>query len=138
MANRIGEKLGKGPSKVDKRFTISMPLKEIMNIDFVHKGIRVSIHGLELRVDLLLLELYDFEVILVMDWLGKYKTHKDCFAKTVTLQALDMKRAIFRGERKIIPSHIILAMRVRARKLIQRGCEVYIAYMKDGERGVSC
>lgn len=89
-----------------------------------------------MRVDLLLLELYDFEVILGMDWLGKYKAHIDCFVKTVTLQGLDMKRAIFRGERKIIPSCIFLAM--RARKLIQRGCEVYIAYMKDRERGVSC
>jgi len=44
-----------------------------VNIDCVYKEIRVSIHGLEMRVDLLPLELYDFEVILGMDWLGKYK-----------------------------------------------------------------
>ena len=37
MANGIVKKLGKGPSKVDKRFTISMPLGETMNIDFVYK-----------------------------------------------------------------------------------------------------
>jgi hypothetical protein len=63
VANRIVEKLGKDLNKVNKRFTISTPLGETMNIDFVYKGIRVSIHGLEMRVDLLLLELYDFEVI---------------------------------------------------------------------------
>ena len=135
VANRIVEKLGKGPSKVDKGFIISTPLGETMNIDFVYKGIRVSIHGLEIRVDLLMLELYDFEVILGMDWLSKYKAYIDCFTKTVTLQGLDRKRAIFREKTKIIPSCIILAM--RARKLIQRGYEVYLAYMKDGEKGVS-
>ena len=38
-----------------------------------------------MREDLLPLELYDFEVILGMDWLSKYKAQIDCFAKTVTL-----------------------------------------------------
>jgi hypothetical protein len=70
-----------------------------MNINFVYKGIRVRIHGLEMRVDLLLLKLYDFEVILGMDWLSKYKAYIDCFTKTMTLQGLDRKRAIF-GEKK--------------------------------------
>jgi hypothetical protein len=69
-----------------------------------------------MRVDLLPLELYDFEVILGMDWLGKYKAQIDCFAKTVTLQGLDGRRAIFRGERKIIPNCIISA--IRARELV--------------------
>jgi hypothetical protein len=86
-----------------------------------------------MRVDLLPLELYDFEVILGMKWLGKYKAQIDCFAKIVTLQELDGRRAIFKGERKIIPSCIISAM--RARKLIQRGCEAYLAYLKDREKG---
>jgi hypothetical protein len=37
------------------------------------------------------------------------------------------------GERKIIPSCIISA--TRARKLIQRGCEMYLTYVKDREKG---
>jgi hypothetical protein len=84
LANRIVEKLGKCLNKVDKWFTISMFLGETMNIDFVYKKIKVIIHGLEMRVDLLPLKLYNFEVILGMDWLGKYKAQIDCFAKTMT------------------------------------------------------
>jgi hypothetical protein len=45
-----------------------------------------------MRVDLLPLELYDFEVILGMKWLGKYKAQIDYFAKIVTLQGLDGRR----------------------------------------------
>jgi len=132
VASRIVEKLGKCLNKVDKGFIISTPLGETVNIDCVYKEIRVSINGLEMRVYLLPLELYDFEVILGMDWLGKYKAQIDCFAKTVTLQGLDGRRAIFKGERKIIPNCIISAM--RARKLVQRGCEAYLAYVKDREK----
>jgi len=51
VANRIIEKLGKCLNKVDKWFTISTPLGETVNIDFVYKKIKVSIHGLEMRVD---------------------------------------------------------------------------------------
>jgi hypothetical protein len=32
----------------------------------------------------------------------------DCFAKMVTLQGVDKKKVIFKGERKVIPSCVIL------------------------------
>jgi len=37
------------------------------------------------------LELYDFDVILGMDWLSKYKAQVDCFTKTVTIQGIGDK-----------------------------------------------
>ena len=39
----------------------------------------------ETRVDLILLEMTDFEVILGMDWLSPYHTVLDRHAKTITL-----------------------------------------------------
>ena len=45
-------------------FIISNLLGKNVNIDHVYKGIKVDINGCEIRVDLVLLELYDFEVIL--------------------------------------------------------------------------
>jgi len=76
--------------------------------------------GLELRVDLMLLELYDFDVILGMDWLSKHKAQVDCFTKTVTIQGIGDKRVVFKGERKIIPSCVISIL--VARKLPRKGC----------------
>jgi hypothetical protein len=67
VANKIVEKIEKKPSRVEKGFTISTHLGEVVVINVVYKGIGISIEGLKLGVDLIPLELQDFEVILGMD-----------------------------------------------------------------------
>ena len=47
--------------------TVSTPLGENIHIDDIYRGVKLYIRGLELRVDLIPLELYDFDVILGMD-----------------------------------------------------------------------
>ena len=37
------------------------------------------------------LELYDFDLILGMDWLSKHKAQVDCFTKTVIIQGIGDK-----------------------------------------------
>jgi hypothetical protein len=39
----------------------------------VYEGVRVNVKGVEIRVDLISLELHDFDVILSMDWLSMYR-----------------------------------------------------------------
>lgn len=82
-----------------------------------------------MSVYLIPLELHDFDIILCMDWLTRYKAQMDCFAKTITLRGLNGRRAIFRGERNAILNCIILAM--TAGKMIQKGSEAYVAYVMD-------
>jgi hypothetical protein len=43
------------------------------------------------------LELYDFDVILGMDWLSKHKAQVDCFTKKVTIQGIGDKIVVFKG-----------------------------------------
>jgi hypothetical protein len=57
VANKIMTKLGKGPSMVERGFTISTPLGEVIIIDIVYKGIGIHIDRLKLGVDLIPLEL---------------------------------------------------------------------------------
>jgi hypothetical protein len=54
---------------VKKRVVISTPLGETVLIEYVYKGCWVKIGDVDMRVDLLPLNLYDFKMILVMDWL---------------------------------------------------------------------
>jgi hypothetical protein len=72
--------------------TVSTPLGENIHIDDIYRGVKLYIGGLELRVDLMPLELYDFYVILGMVWLSKHKAQVDCFTKTVTIQGIGDKR----------------------------------------------
>jgi hypothetical protein len=46
----------------------------------------VSLAGYETKIDLIPLELQDFDIILGIDWLSKYKALIDCYEKTVTFQ----------------------------------------------------
>jgi len=46
---------------------VCTPLGENIHIDDIYRGVKLYIGGLELRVDLMSLELYDFDVILGMD-----------------------------------------------------------------------
>jgi hypothetical protein len=41
--------------------------------------LKLRIEGLELRVNLITLKLYDFNLILGMDWLSRHRAQLDCF-----------------------------------------------------------
>jgi len=52
----------------------------------MYVGVGVSLAGYETKIDLIPLELQDFDIILGIDWLSKYKALIDCYEKTVTFQ----------------------------------------------------
>jgi hypothetical protein len=79
------------------------------------------------------LELYDFDLILGMDWLSKHKAQVDCFTKTVTIQGIGDKRVVFKEERKVIPSCVISVL--VARKLLRKGCCAWLAHVRELEKG---
>jgi len=57
----------------------------------------------------------------------------DCFTKTVTIQGIGDKRVVFKGERKVIPSCVILVL--VAIKLLRKGCSAWLAHEKELEKG---
>lgn len=73
-----------------------------------------------MKVDLMPLELYDFDLILGMDWLSRYRAQVDCFTKIVTIQGKGGRMVEFKGERKLILNTFISVM--MAKKLIRKGC----------------
>jgi hypothetical protein len=88
----------------------------------MYKGVQINIGGCELKVDILALELHDFDVILGMD----------CFIKIVTLQGPDGQKIVFEEERNVISNCIISVM--AARKMIKKRCEAYLAYVLETKK----
>jgi len=68
VANKIIGELRKKPSRVEREFMISTLLGEVVNINVIYKGVGIGIDRLKLKINLILIELLDFEAILVMDW----------------------------------------------------------------------
>jgi hypothetical protein len=94
--------LGNDPCRIENRFVISTTLNEMVNIDHMYKDVQINISGCELRLDLLLLELYDFDVILEINWLSMHKAQMDCFTKTTTLQGPRDRKIMFIGGEKCL------------------------------------
>jgi hypothetical protein len=99
IARRIVTKLRKGVKVVEKGFIIRTPMGNIVETNIMYVGVRVSLSEYETKVDLIPLELQDFDIILAMDWLRKYKALIDSYVKTITFQTPKGERMIFEGER---------------------------------------
>ena len=99
IARRIVTKLRKGVEVVEKGFVIRTPMGNMVETNIVYVGVRVSLSEYETKVDLIPLELQDFDIILAMDWLRKYKALIDSYVKTITFQTPMGERLIFEGER---------------------------------------
>lgn len=66
-SHRFASKLKVEPVRLDVMLMVSMPTSNIMHIDVMYRPCKVEIAGKELGVNLILLDIKDFDVILGMD-----------------------------------------------------------------------
>ena len=64
----------------------------------------------EMTVDLVLLDLHDFDVILGMNWLASYHASIDCFGKIVTFNIPSQSDFSFEGKHVDKPLRMVLAL----------------------------
>lgn len=80
-------------------------------------------------VDLILLPMNDFDIILGMDWLTKYRAVLDCFNKLVHFNLEGFEDVCVTGKRRSVHTAVILA--VKACKLLRNGCDGYLAFVTE-------
>ncbi|KAG7543335.1 Integrase catalytic core [Arabidopsis thaliana x Arabidopsis arenosa] len=97
-------------------------------------GVPVSIQGTNMPADLIILPLKKHEVILGMDWLGKYKATLDCHRGRVRFEQ-EGKRLEFQGIRPIAGSLVVSA--IQAERMLEKGCEAYLATISCTEGGTN-
>ena len=51
----------------------------------------------------------------------------DCFTKTMTIQGVENKNVVFKGERKVLPNRMISVF--RARRLMRKGYPAWLAHV---------
>ena len=89
----------------------------------------MSIFGRELFIDIISLDMKDYDVILGMDFLAKYGASIDCRCRRVIFQPDGEEAFEFLGEPKKNDKVLLSALEVR--KLIHDGCEAYLAHVVD-------
>ena len=67
---------------------VSLPTGDPLFSDRVVRDSRIIIEGQEFPVDLVALDMRDFDVVLDMDWLSRHRATLDCYKKEVKLHRL--------------------------------------------------
>ena len=85
----------------------------------------------EMAIDLVFLDLQDFDVILGMDRLTSYHASIDCFGKRVTFSIPSQPNFSFEGKHVDKPLRMISSL--WARSLLKKGCQGFLAYIVSEE-----
>ena len=100
--------------------TVLTLVGEMYLINRFLSGCEVCIKDEILLVDLVELEILEFDVILGVDWLASHHTVLDYFNKVVTLSISDKSVIRYQGDRSVVSPCLISALTVR--KLLAKGC----------------
>ncbi|KAM1746969.1 hypothetical protein EV2_013860 [Malus domestica] len=78
-------------------------------------------------VNLIPLDIVDFDVILGAYWLHYNRANMDCYGKSVTFHCLGLSEVTFVSEQSGVRHAVISVM--RAKRLLSKGCQGYLAHM---------
>ena len=82
-----------------------------------------------LKANRIPLEMFDFDVILRMDWLSNYRASMDCFTKKIVFRKPGCLELEFEDDRWMLPTCVISTL--EAKRLLHKGCEAYLAHVID-------
>ncbi|KAK8700518.1 hypothetical protein V6N13_018913 [Hibiscus sabdariffa] len=93
----------------------------------------LMIQGYVFPVDMMELPFYGFDVILGMDWLVEHRARVDFETKRVSLKLADDHEIVVVGENIKFLSNVISVL--EAQRLMDNGCQAYLAYVMNPNMG---
>ncbi|KAG8372447.1 hypothetical protein BUALT_Bualt12G0067200 [Buddleja alternifolia] len=108
----------------------------VLITNLIHKDCTIEIENIKLNVNLVQLNIGDFDVILGMDWLARNFPHVDCRAKKIDFCPSGKESFSYQGDVRMRSKKAnTLLSATQAIRAIQKGCEAYLALITyDGER----
>uniref|UniRef100_A0A2N9H8A8 Reverse transcriptase domain-containing protein n=1 Tax=Fagus sylvatica TaxID=28930 RepID=A0A2N9H8A8_FAGSY len=119
------------PETLDFELSVDTPSGHVLCTDKMYKSCDVLVSGRELEANLVLLDMYEFDVILGMDWLSIFHASIDCFGKKVVFRIPGQAEFVFEGDRVVRPPPLVSAM--QAKRLLRKGCKGFLAYVLKSE-----
>ncbi|GJV41483.1 putative reverse transcriptase domain-containing protein [Tanacetum coccineum] len=109
------------PTPLIERIIISTPMKNHMLIDHEYVNCPLRFDDRIRPANLLPIHMFDFDVILGMDWLASHRATIDCYARTVIFGNVRQPEFVYHGSSPLKSVKLISAM--KARTLISHGCQ---------------
>ncbi|XP_010667518.2 uncharacterized protein LOC104884540 [Beta vulgaris subsp. vulgaris] len=111
------------------RTLISLPSGENYPCLAEHCGVPISVLGIDLPADLKAFSMVEFDVILGMDWLLKYRAQIHCRDQKVTLRSPCGKRLSCSGV--VLKKGVKIVSALKMPRLRQKGEQVFLCMVKD-------
>ncbi|KAL0384683.1 UNVERIFIED_CONTAM: Retrovirus-related Pol polyprotein from transposon.6 [Sesamum radiatum] len=131
ISSELASKIPGENSPLGYNLMVYLPVGGSVVVNSVRKGSLVRIGDVNLPVDLIVMDLKEFDVILGMDWLTQHRAVIDCYKKEVMIESFGESRVVFVGDRQVVPVCVISAL--EARRLMLEG-EAYLAHVIDSRR----
>ncbi|KAL5541801.1 hypothetical protein UlMin_009511 [Ulmus minor] len=125
----FADSLHRSKDTIRQTFRTVLPSGDIMLSSYWLRAVPVVVSEREMSVDLVVLDMIDYDVILGMDFLAKYGATIDCKAKVVSFQPPGEEQFAFSGDKGSSQKMFVSAM--RARKWLASGCTGYLAAVVD-------
>ena len=99
IAASVVIELGLEVEALEEPLYVSSPLGIRARIGMLCRGCELEISGILLTMDLRIMDMSEFDVILVMDWLTAYRLVIDCERRRVIAYTQDGTRVVFQGDK---------------------------------------
>ncbi|KAL5549797.1 hypothetical protein UlMin_005028 [Ulmus minor] len=125
----FADSLHRSKDTIRQAFRTVLPSGDIMLSSYWLRAVPVVVSEREMSVDLVVLDMVDYDVILGMDFLSKYGATIDCKAKVVSFQPPGEEQFTFSGDKSSKQKMFVSAM--KAKKWLDSGCTGYLATVGD-------
>ena len=132
ISMEFAQKLGRSMVYLAQPFKTSLPSGEILWSQLWIRNAPVVICDRNLEVDLIAIQLQDFDVILGMDFLAKYNAKIDCRKRCIIFNPYGNEEFLYHGQLQSSVTRIVSA--IKARKMLANGCQGYLASVVDKDR----
>ena len=107
IAASVVRELGLEVETLKEPMYLSSPLRTRASIYLICRGCELEISRILLTVDLMVMDMSDFDVILGMDWLTAYRVVIDCERRRVTAYTQDGTCVTFQGDKHDVLPHTV-------------------------------
>ncbi|XP_031099729.1 uncharacterized protein LOC116003930 [Ipomoea triloba] len=128
ISSRFVEKLKLVPSS-QVQFKVNLASGKVVTCSNVFENIPINIEGESFPCTLIQFGLDDFDIILGMDWLGKYRAKIFCSQQKVVLRNPKGKRVSYKGVAS--RPEVRLVSLAKMRKYVEKRCEVFLCMVED-------
>ena len=129
ISSYFSNKLVRDKILIKNPLAINTHLEEIIEVKYMYPACIVEVEGRVLSADLIELAVLDFDVILGIDWLFDNYAILNYREKYVQFLKEEGKKFTLQCHRSELPA----VSMIKAKKLLEKGCQVYLAYVINKE-----